>query len=168
MPRPGAAAMMDAMERSSLIVVGVDGSDSSIAAARWAAHEARLRGARLRLVVVWHISALLYAAEAFPPPLTVNVEDEMQANAERALDRTVAALCDILDGIEVERWVRSGTPTHVLCEATQRADLLVVGSRGHGGFTGLLLGSVSHQCAVHARCPVVIVRDVGSHEPAVT
>jgi nucleotide-binding universal stress UspA family protein len=153
------------VERSPLIVVGVDGSDSSIAAARWAAQESRLRRARLRLVVVWHLSALLYAAEAFPPPLTVNVEDEIRANAERALDRTIAALGDDLDGIEIERWVRSGTPTHVLCEASQRADLLVVGSRGHGGFTGLLLGSVSHQCAVHAPCPVVILRDAGSPEP---
>ena len=62
------------------------------------------------------------------------------------------------DGVEIERRVVEGAPGAVLVEESRGADLLVVGSRGHGGFAGLLLGSVSQQCAHHAECPVVIVR----------
>jgi nucleotide-binding universal stress UspA family protein len=146
------------MEHAPLIVVGVDGSEHSLAAVRWAAAEARLRGARLRLVAAWKVSTLMYAAEAFPPPYTVDLEAGMRRNAEDMLEQACQALAADLEGVAVERMVRSGPAANVLCEAAAVADMLVVGSRGHGGFSGLLLGSVSHQCAQQAPCPVMIVR----------
>jgi nucleotide-binding universal stress UspA family protein len=150
--------MMQEMEAARLIVVGVDGSDHALDAARWAASEARLRGARLRLVTAWRISTLLYAAEAFPPPYTIDLEAGVKREAEQMLDRACEALHGDLEGVEVERWVREGPAANVLCDAAKLAGLLVVGSRGLGGFAGLLLGSVSHQCAQQAPCPVVILR----------
>jgi nucleotide-binding universal stress UspA family protein len=158
MPRTRAACDDHAMEPSHLIVVGVDGSEHSLAAIRWAAAEARLRGARLRLVAAWKVSALMYAAEAFPPPYTVDIEDQVRTKAERMLDRACEATAADLEGLEVERALRNGPAPNVLCEASKIADMLVVGSRGLGGFSGLLLGSVSHQCAQQAPCPVMIVR----------
>ena len=158
MPRADPAAMMPAMEASRLIVVGVDGSDHALDAVRWGASEARLRGARLRLVTAWKISTLMYAAEAFPPPYTVDIESGVKREAQQMLDRTCETLRAELEGVEVERWVHNGPAANVLCDAAKLADMLVVGSRGLGGFTGLLLGSVSHQCAQQAPCPVVILR----------
>ena len=143
---------------ASLIVAGVDGSEHSLAAIRWAAEETRIRGARLRLVAAWKASTLMYAAEAFPPPFTVDLESEVRRKAEQMLEQAFAAVAGELEGIEVERWVRNGPAANVLCDASTVADMLVVGSRGRGGFSGLLLGSVSHQCAQQASCPVVIVR----------
>ena len=144
---------------ASLIVAGVDGSERSLAAIRWAAAEARIRGARLRLVAAWKASTLMYAAEAFPPPYTLDLESELRHKAEQMLEQACAEVAAELEGIEIERWVRNGPAANVLCDASNVADMLVVGSRGLGGFTGLLLGSVSHQCAQQAACPVVIVRD---------
>jgi nucleotide-binding universal stress UspA family protein len=83
-----------------------------------------------------------------------------EEGASTALDAALAALGEQADGVEIDRVVRMGQPALVLVEEARGADLLVVGSRGHGGFAGLLLGSVSHQCALHASCPVVIV-----HQP---
>ena len=83
-----------------------------------------------------------------------------EQSASASLEQAVASLGEEAEGTEIERAVRMGQPAQVLVEEAEDADLLVVGSRGHGGFAGLLLGSVSHQCALHARCPVVIV-----HEP---
>jgi nucleotide-binding universal stress UspA family protein len=158
MPPTHAAAMIPPMEHSPLIVVGVDGSEHSLAAIRWAAAEARLRGARLRLVTAWKVSVLMYAAEAFPPPYTLDLEAQVRGKAEKMLDRACGAVAGDLEGIEVERALRNGPAPNVLCEASKVADMLVVGSRGLGGFNGLLLGSVSHQCAQQAPCPVMIVR----------
>jgi nucleotide-binding universal stress UspA family protein len=146
------------MAHTPLIVVGVDGSEHSLAAVRWAAAEARLRGARLRLVAAWKVSTLMYAAEAFPPPYTVDLEAEMRRKAEDMLEQACQAVAADLEGVDVERVVHNGPAANVLCEASTVADMLVVGSRGRGGFSGLLLGSVSHQCAQQAPCPVMIVR----------
>ena len=158
MPPTHPDAMIPSMAPSPLIVVGVDGSEHSLAAIRWAAAEARLRGARLRLVAAWKVSALMYAAEAFPPPYTLDLEAQVRGKAAQMLERACEAVAADLEGIEVERSLRNGPAPNVLCEASKVADMLVVGSRGLGGFSGLLLGSVSHQCAQQAPCPVMIVR----------
>ena len=134
------------------IVVGVDGSDQSKAALRWAVEEARLRGASVRAVYAW-------SAPYVPVPGAVLTEhnlEELRLQGERMLE----AMNEEVDskGVEVERTSVEGGPARVLVEAAKDADLLVVGSRGRGGFAGLLLGSVSQQCAHHASCPVVIVR----------
>jgi nucleotide-binding universal stress UspA family protein len=147
------------MERTSMtrrIVVGVDGSEGSKRALEWAAREARLRAAPLEIVLVWRPSVSIYAGAGWPV-----VDDEMfEGLLERArerLERTCASVAPALDGLEVERTVVEGPAARTLMDAAVGADLLVVGTRGHGGFAGLLLGSVSAQCAHHSPCPVVIV-----------
>jgi nucleotide-binding universal stress UspA family protein len=138
-----------------VIVVGVDGSSGAAAALRFAAEEAELRGTTLRAVHAWTLPHVLAAGGLAPPP-TPGLIEELDAQARRVLDEALEAIDD--DGHPVERLVVQGSPALVLVAAAAGADLLVVGSRGHGGFAGLLLGSTSQQCALHARCPVVIVR----------
>jgi nucleotide-binding universal stress UspA family protein len=140
------------------IVVGVDGSDSAREALRFAVQEARLRGAGLRVVTAWHMPAMAYGAVGFSPAVDPTVFED---SAGAALEAALAGLGEQADDVEIEPAVRTGQPAHVLTEEARGADLLVVDSRGHGGFAGLLLGSVSHQCALYASCPVVIV-----HEPS--
>jgi nucleotide-binding universal stress UspA family protein len=136
---------------TGVVVVGVDGSEGSRHALRWAAEEARLRGARLRAVHVW--SYLDQAGEAFDP----SYGDD---DARRFLDETVAGLGDEAVGLDIERAAVCDLPARGLLDSAGDADLLVVGARGMGGFRGLLLGSVSQQVAQHAPCPVVIVPDL--------
>ena len=140
----------------STIVVGVDGSESAQEALDFAAREARLRGAGLRVVMTWSMPTMAYdGMGGFSPDIDPTVFEE---SARAALDATLATLDEQADGIEIEQVLCRGQPAQVLVEQARTADLLVVGSRGRGGFAGLLLGSVSHQCAQHAPCPVVIVR----------
>ena len=136
------------------IVAGVDGSDGAQEALRLAVREARLRGAGLRVVIAWQMPAMAYGGVGFSPDIDPAVFRE---NAGATLEKALAALGGQANGIEIERVARIGVPAQVLLEEARGADLLVVGSRGHGGFAGLLLGSVSHQCALHAACPVLIV-----------
>lgn len=142
----------------AVIVVGVDGSQGAQAALEWAAAEARLRGATLRIVHGWHLPAATYGSGGFVPPVGMSWEDDLEAAARTGLDKVVDGAAELLSGIEVERRLGEGPAATVLTQAAQDADLLVVGSRGLGGFKELLLGSVGHQCAQHAPCPVVIVR----------
>jgi len=134
---------------TSVVVVGIDGSDGARRALQWAAEEARLRGASLRVVHVW--SYLDQAGEAFDP--TYGEED-----ARQLLDEAVSGI--EADGLDVERKTVCDLAARGLLDSAADADLLVVGARGMGGFRGLLLGSVSQQVAQHAPCPVVIVPDV--------
>jgi nucleotide-binding universal stress UspA family protein len=138
----------------STVVVGVDGSESARAALRFALEEARLRGAGVRAVSVWHLPAVAYGG-AFVPPAPGLVA-ELEPGARRVLERALDEARDAVGDVEVETVVREGPPVRILLEEAQEADLLVVGSRGLGGFRGLLLGSVSQQCAHHAPCPLVI------------
>ena len=139
-----------------VIVVGVDGSPESLAALRWAAQEARLRGAMLRAVHAWFMPMVFTSG----PPLLVLPEagDELGEEGDKVLSDALEAVAPDVEGLALERSVVEGSAAHCLLRAAEGADLLVLGSRGHGGFHGLLLGSVSQQCAHHAPCPVVIVR----------
>ena len=139
-----------------MIVVGVDGSESARAALGWAFAEARLRNTALQVVSAWSVPTQIYGASLAPIDLTP--PEVFESAAQRAIADTVDALGTAADGLAVERLVVEGGASQVLVEAAKGAELLVVGSRGHGGFGGLLLGSVSQQCAQHATCPVVIVR----------
>ena len=134
-----------------MIVVGVDGSASARAALRFALDEARLRGAAVRVVGVWHLPVAAYGG-AFVPP-DPDLAGALEPHMRLALEETDGSEGDV----EVETVVREGAPAATLLEEAQDAELLVVGSRGLGGFRGLLLGSVGQQCAHHAPCPVVIV-----------
>jgi nucleotide-binding universal stress UspA family protein len=141
-----------------VIVVGVDHSAGAKAALQFALEEARLRQATLRVVHAYQFGYIgAIGLEGAPPALGGELEDFRQA-AAAALDETLREVGAETDGVAIERRVDQGSAAAVLVEESRGADLLVVGSRGHGGFAQLLLGSVSQQCAQHAFCPVVIVR----------
>ena len=140
----------------STIVVGVDGSTGSAEALHFAFAEARLRKARVKAVTAWTLSYVA-APIGMMAPIDEALIPELQDNARAVLEGAVAAALGDAKDVELELVVLEGTPAHVLVAAAQGADLLVVGTRGHGGFAGLLLGSVSQQVAHHAPCPIVIV-----------
>jgi nucleotide-binding universal stress UspA family protein len=142
--------------RLKKIVVGVDGSDSSRAALSWAADEAQIRGDYVVAVLAWMPTVIV--AGPWPAMVPIPAPEEDEAEARKALATVVRDVLGHIPKVEVEPRVMHGPPAPALIEAARDAQLLVVGSRGHGGFTGLLLGSVSQQCAQHADCPVVIVR----------
>ena len=136
------------MER---IVVGVDGSQSSREALQWAVDEARRRNASVEAVYAWH--------EPFVAGYDYLGERDIGGIEEKERQILDAAIADVdATGIPpIERSIVAGGAAGALVEAAKGADLLVVGSRGRGGFSGLLLGSVSQQVAHHASCPVVII-----------
>ncbi len=139
-----------------MIVVGVDGSECSRSALRFALEEARVRQTKLRVVVVWHVPLAAYGAGWAPPP--PGLTDDAETAAGEVLEEALELAKTSGAGVEIETVVREGQPANVLVEEAAKADLLVVGSRGWGGFRELMLGSISQQCAHHARCPVAIVR----------
>ena len=139
--------------KGQLVVVGVDGSAESVAALKWADAYAAATGARIRVVMAWH-----YPAAVGPAPVGVApaaITEEVRQHVTEALDKTVA---EAAVGVDVEKQVGYGHPAQVLVDQSAGADLLVVGHRGHGAFTGMLVGSVSVHCVTHAHCPVVVVR----------
>lgn len=147
------------------IVVGIDGSAGSEAALRFALDEARLRGATLRVVHAYVLPLSDVAPDPFllefpsvPGPELEAIAADLDAGARSLID---AALDRVLGGAEagvaLERVAVEGSPSASLIDQAAGADLLVVGSRGHGRVHGLLLGSVSQQCVSHAPCPVAIV-----------
>jgi nucleotide-binding universal stress UspA family protein len=135
------------------IVVGVDGSEGSLRALRWAADEARRRSAELDVVLAWHLPHTGVYRQVVGYLDLGLFEKEAQAILDRATAEAKATGVGLVESI----FVHDGSPSRALREAARDADLVVVGSRGRGGFAGLLLGSVSQQVAVHAPCPVVIV-----------
>ena len=139
---------------SRVVVVGVDGSPESGAALQFAAEEAVLRGALLRIVCAWEPSASSTLGEAFAPTPDAFVEAEH--HAEGVLRAALEQLSE--KQLEVEAVAEEGGPAAVLLEQAAGAELLVVGSRGLGRAKRLMLGSVSHDLAHHASCPVTIVR----------
>ena len=142
-----------------LIVVGVDNSAGAKAALRFALEEARLRESRLRAVYAWHVDYVGAGYLAISQPVIDAEGYQIREAAEAALEAILDEVVSDAEDVEIERRVVEGPAAPVLVDESRAADLLVVGSRGHGGFTGLLLGSVSQQCAQHAECPVVIVRE---------
>ncbi|GAA3441658.1 universal stress protein [Planomonospora venezuelensis] len=142
------------------VVVGVDGSPASAGALRFAAAEASLRGARLRAILAWSLAAP--AAETMPPML---IElGEIEAAWTRVLDEAVRSVEKSHPELEVVHQVVTGHPVQALIDASEAADLVVVGSRGRGALAGFVLGSVSHGVLHHSCCPVAVI---GSHVLAV-
>ena len=154
------------------IVVGVDGSAGAEKALRWACDEARLRETTLHVVHAWTVPLLAAIPDASvlgvprPGPSDEDVFEHLRRAAQEVLDSCVqrALAHEPCAEVTLEKELVEGQPVPSLLEATRDADLLVVGSRGLGGFQGLLLGSVSAQCGQHAHCPVVIVPEVTSPE----
>lgn len=137
------------------VVVGVDGSKASSTALGWAAEEARMRRAGLRVIHVWQVPAVAYGG-FFVPPIDAG---DWRPSVVASVDEQVRSVLGDHPDLEVVCQVEEGQAAQVLVEQASDADLLVVGSRGHGGFVGLLLGSVSSHLAHHATGPVTIVRD---------
>jgi nucleotide-binding universal stress UspA family protein len=137
--------------RAGRIVVGVDGSPSSIAALRWAAQEARATGARLLVVHAW----------TYPPLYEVDpivAREVAETSARHGLEQTMrAALGDDYDDIDVQTDIEHGHPARVLVSRGANARLIVIGAGGHGRLAGLLLGSVGLHLVSHAPAPVVVV-----------
>ena len=133
------------------IVVGIDGSESSLTALHQAKTIAEALNAPLRVVTTWYFPAMFesgYAMDGWSP------ENDAREILSEALEKVFHGnLPQHLTSVAVE-----GQPAPVLIDESARARMLVVGSRGHGGFVGLLLGSVSSACAHHAHCPVLIVQ----------
>jgi nucleotide-binding universal stress UspA family protein len=151
----------DSNGSSGRIVVGVDGSASAGEALRWALRQAGLAGATVEAVIAWHMP-LMVGGYAWPPVGVLETTDFGEL-AGRVLTDSIAAAVGSGGRVPVTPVVKEGNPAQVLLDAAAGADLLVVGSRGHGGFAGALLGSVSQHCVHHASCPVVVIR--GAAEP---
>lgn len=134
------------------IVVGFDGSACSVAALRWAVQQARATGHPVRVVTTWQWPNLYGSVMILPP------EMEPERDARQVLDEGVASVLGDAGDVDVSTEVVEGHPSVVLVEESSRAELLVVGSRGHGEIVGMLIGSVSEFLATHAHCPVVVVR----------
>ena len=163
------------------IVVGVDASPEARRALAWAAAEARLRQVVLQVVHAYHArerAAPIYFPSQHALPGTAvgaagepsrqemtailrdraEVEEAFRSQADQLLEALVGAVDEQVSGVEVQRTVvEDRHPAEALVELSAGADLLVVGSRGRGGFSEMLLGSVSHAAVLHAVCPVVVV-----------
>jgi nucleotide-binding universal stress UspA family protein len=153
-PDARACTLPDALH---MIVAGIDGSHESLDAARWALAEARLHDTGLRVVHVWGLPYMAGSTGFAPAPEPL-IYEAVKQGAESVLAAATTALRGEWTGVEVEPDLVEGVSVaRALVETSAGAELLVVGSRGHGGFASLLLGSVSQEVAAHARCPVVIV-----------
>jgi nucleotide-binding universal stress UspA family protein len=134
------------------IVVGVDGSRSSNDALAWAARQAELTGSTLELITAWEWPMTYGAPIVFP------ADYDPAAPAQAVLDAAAATVAAGHPGLDVHPSVEEGHPALVLVSASQGADLLVVGCRGHGEFVGMVIGSVSEHCVSNAHCPVLVLR----------
>jgi len=141
------------------IVVGVDGSPSARDALTWAIRQAELTGASVDAVIAWHYPVMA-SGYGWAPPSAME-DTDFAGIAEKVLAAEVADSVDPASGVRITTVVSQGNAAEVLLEAARGADLLVLGSRGHGGFAGALLGSVSQHCVHHAPCPIVIIRAPG-------
>ncbi|GAA3719102.1 universal stress protein [Microlunatus aurantiacus] len=144
------------MTTSSRIVVGVDGSPASVSALRWAARQAALTDSSLEATISWE----------YPMQYGNELLYEGIDWVDLARSTLATALAEADPGMEINSVVTEGHPAQVLIAASADADLLVVGSRGRGGFAGLILGSVSQYVTAHASCPVLVVRAPDHPAPA--
>jgi nucleotide-binding universal stress UspA family protein len=136
--------MSDTPQDQYRIVVGFDGSEGAKRALTWAADEARAHGGRLRAVYAWR-------------PGEFGSEEEQVAIAKKRIDEGIAEVLGESSGVNFETVSEPGHAAKVLLDNAGDAQMLVVGSRGHGGFTGLLLGSVGQHVATHSETPVVVI-----------
>lgn len=152
----------DSEHTPTRIVVGIDGSDASKAALAWAARQARLTGAPLQVVITWELPATY--GWAAPLPEGLDFEADARGVATEAVAEVIGP--DATSQLDLTLSIIEGHPAAVLLRESHDAALVVVGSRGHGSFTGMLLGSVGQHLVAHAACPVVIVRDAKAAVPA--
>ena len=145
------------------IVVGVDGSPGSQVAIEFAAREAAAHGATLRIVTAWEVPATVLSSGEVAPDIYQSFEEE----ARKTVSDAAARVRELEPSVACEERIVEGHAGNALVDEAGSADLVVIGRRGHSAFTELLLGSISHQVADHAKCPVVIVpRPAGRLKPA--
>ncbi|MEV6235605.1 universal stress protein [Lentzea sp. NPDC051838] len=139
------------------VVVGVDGSAAARAALRWAVEDARRRGCPVDVISAWHPDSGVMIG-----PLPAEVMMRMSPQAlESAAHQALDAATQGFEGVELRRILVEGDPKDALVKASQDAELLVVGNRGHSAIVEAILGSVSAYCVRHAACPVVVIREPG-------
>jgi nucleotide-binding universal stress UspA family protein len=136
------------------IVVGIDGSASSLEALEWAARQVELTNSTLQIVATWDWPMTF----GWVAPIPTGFDPEQ--NVQKALAEAEADVRARHPNIQITTRVLQGHPAPLLVEASKGAELLVVGSRGHGEFVGMLIGSVSEFCATNAHCPVLVHRSV--------
>ncbi|MEV4729957.1 universal stress protein [Saccharopolyspora sp. NPDC049426] len=146
------------------VVVGVDGSSSAVHAVRWAAAEAHRRNAGLRIVYA-DVLSLVYLPDLPGYPLPVPYIQAAQRQGKEWLHRAVDVARSEVAGLRVETEIHVGQAGAVLVDESRGAQLVVVGSRGLGGFTGLVVGSVAVALSAHGHCPVAVVRGPGTAVP---
>lgn len=144
---------------TSPVVVGVDGSTPSLAALDWAGDYAATTGTAVKVMAAWDWPNSY--GWAVPVPDGYNPS----ADAERVLSIATSRLLERHPGLSVEAEAVQGHPAQMLVEASRTASLLVVGSRGHGQFAGMIIGSVSEHCAAQAHCPVLVFHRPAAHAP---
>lgn len=141
---------------TSRVVVGVDGSTDSARALRWAGEYAQQTGAMIEAIGVYELPVML------GPTAMAGFQDG-HALEEKARETVASTVTDVLGAdAPVTQRVERGHPADVLIAASEGANMLVVGSRGRGGFSGLMLGSVSQHCVTHGRCPVLVMPHAGA------
>jgi nucleotide-binding universal stress UspA family protein len=148
--------MTDQGKARQVVVAGVDGSPESISALGWAARYAATTGATVRAVLAWHYPGAVGGPPVGVAPGAVHEKTEQQMRGDLA--EAVAKVYPDKADPAIETKLSYGHPAQVLIDESKEADLLVVGSHGHGAFTGMLVGSVSIHCVTNASCPVVVVR----------
>jgi nucleotide-binding universal stress UspA family protein len=149
---PGEETMVS---KWKIVTVGVDGSPDSRTALTWAAAEAAEHGADLVVLTVWQRTLLPPLGSGSVPP---SGEPDQSSRAAEDLLKVIKEELGENPPVLAQPRVKQGNPAQVLIEESEAADLLVVGTRGRGGFAGLVLGSVSQHVAAYAKCPVVVVR----------
>jgi len=140
------------IEKHNVIVIGMDGSESSRQALHWAVAQAKVTGATLEAVMAWAPPLPWGRTPTFP------AGQDPEEETRKLLAEEVESVLGPHGAHEIQETVVQGQPAPALIAASRNADLLVVGSRGHGAFSGTLLGSVSRHCVTNATCPVVVVR----------
>lgn len=144
------------MTQEDIVVVAVDGSPASHNAVRWAANTANKRGIPLRLASSYTMPQFLYAEGMVPPQ---ELFDDLQSQTMKKVDEARAIAHEVAPEIKIGHTIAEGSPIDMLLEMSKDVTMIVMGSRGLGGLSGMVMGSVSAAVVSHASCPVVVVRE---------
>lgn len=144
------------MTQEDIVVVAVDGSPASHNAVRWAANTANKRGIPLRLASSYTMPQFLYAEGMVPPQ---ELFDDLQSETMEKIDEARAIAHEVAPEIKIGHTIAEGSPIDMLLEMAKESTMIVMGSRGLGGLSGMVMGSVSAAVVSHATCPVVVVRE---------
>ncbi|KXB51897.1 universal stress family protein [Corynebacterium sp. DNF00584] len=147
---------MDVMAKEDIVVVAVDGSEASKNAVRWAANTAMKRGIPLRIASSYTVPQFLYAEGMVPPK---ELFDDLQAETLEKIEAARAVAHEVAPDIKIGHTIAEGSPIDMLLEMSHDVTMVVMGSRGMGGLSGMVMGSVSASVVSHASCPVVVVRE---------